>query len=150
MAYDEGLATRIREVLGERPGLAEKQMFGGLAFLVHGNMACGVRGDDLIVRVAADTAEAALAEPGTRPFDLTGRPMRAGCWWTLTATPRTTSSAAGSTGASPTPTRCRLSNRASHQPSVCAGSCKPHGGTAPPGLAAGADRGDHLDPQAPA
>jgi TfoX/Sxy family transcriptional regulator of competence genes len=47
-------------------------MFGGLAFLVHGNMACGVRGDDLIVRVAADTAEAALAEPGTRPFDLTG------------------------------------------------------------------------------
>jgi hypothetical protein len=72
MAYDEGLATRIREVLADQPGLAEKQMFGGLAFLVHGNMACGVRGDDLIVRVAADTAEAALAEPGTRPFDLTG------------------------------------------------------------------------------
>jgi TfoX/Sxy family transcriptional regulator of competence genes len=76
MVYDEGFATRVREVLGERPGLAEKQMFGGLAFLVHGNMACGVRGDDLIVRVAADTAEAALAEPGTRPFDLTGRPMK--------------------------------------------------------------------------
>jgi TfoX/Sxy family transcriptional regulator of competence genes len=72
MAYDEGLATRVREVLGDRPGLAEKQMFGGLAFLVHGNMACGVRGEDLIVRVAADTAEAALAEPGTRPFDPTG------------------------------------------------------------------------------
>jgi hypothetical protein len=54
MAYDEGLATRIREVLGERPGLAEKQMFGGLAFLVQGNMACGVRGEDLIVRLAAD------------------------------------------------------------------------------------------------
>jgi hypothetical protein len=51
-------------------------MFGGLAFLVHGNMACGVRGEDLIVRVAADTAAAALAEPGTRPFDLTGRPMK--------------------------------------------------------------------------
>jgi hypothetical protein len=63
MAYDQGLATRIREVLADQPGLAEKQMFGGLAFLVHGNMACGVRGDDLIVRVAADTAEAALAEP---------------------------------------------------------------------------------------
>jgi TfoX/Sxy family transcriptional regulator of competence genes len=72
MAYDQGLATRIREVLADQPGLAEKQMFGGLAFLVHGNMAWGVRGDDLIVRVAADTAEAALAEPGTRPFDLTG------------------------------------------------------------------------------
>ena len=67
MAYDEGLATRVREVLGDRPGLVEKQMFGGLAFLVHGNMACGVRGEDLIVRVAADTAEAALAEPGVRP-----------------------------------------------------------------------------------
>jgi hypothetical protein len=72
MAYDEGLATRIRDAIGGRPGLAEKRMFGGLAFLVHGNMACGVRGDDLIVRVAADTAEAALAEPGIRPFDLTG------------------------------------------------------------------------------
>jgi TfoX/Sxy family transcriptional regulator of competence genes len=66
MAYDEGLATRVRELLDEQPGVAEKQMFGGLAFLVHGNMACGVRGEDLIVRVAADTAEAAL----------TGRPMK--------------------------------------------------------------------------
>jgi TfoX/Sxy family transcriptional regulator of competence genes len=75
MAYDEGLATRVRELLDEQPGVAEKQMFGGLAFLVHGNMACGVRGEDLIVRVAADSAEAALAEAGVRPFDLTGRPM---------------------------------------------------------------------------
>jgi hypothetical protein len=76
MAYDEGLATRVREVLGEQPGLVEKKMFGGLAFLLHGNMACGVRGEDLIVRVAAEAADAALGEPGTRPFDLTGRPMK--------------------------------------------------------------------------
>jgi TfoX N-terminal domain len=76
MAYDEGLATRVRDVLGDRPGLAEKKMFGGLAFLLHGNMACGVRGDDLIVRVAAEVADAAQVEPGTRPFDLTGRPMK--------------------------------------------------------------------------
>jgi TfoX/Sxy family transcriptional regulator of competence genes len=76
MAYDEGLATRIRDVLGEQSGVTEKTMFGGLAFLVHGNMACGVRGDDLIVRVGAEVADAALGEPGTRPFDLTGRPMR--------------------------------------------------------------------------
>jgi hypothetical protein len=76
MAYDEGLVTRVREVLGDRPGLVEKQMFGGLAFMVHGNVACGVRGDNLIVRVAADDAETALDEPGTRPFDLTGRPMK--------------------------------------------------------------------------
>jgi hypothetical protein len=76
MAYDEGLATRVRDVLGGQPGLAEKRMFGGLAFLVDGNMACGVRGDDLMVRVAADTAEAMLAEPGARPSDMGGRPMK--------------------------------------------------------------------------
>jgi hypothetical protein len=76
MAYDEGLATRVRDLLGERPGLAEKKMFGGLAFLLDGNMACGVRGDDLIVRVAAEEADAVRDEPGTRPFDLTGRPMK--------------------------------------------------------------------------
>jgi hypothetical protein len=82
MAYDEGLATRIREVLGDRPGLAEQQMFGGLAFLVQGNMACGVRGKDLIVRLAADAAESVQGEPGVRPFDLTGRPMKG---WLLVA-----------------------------------------------------------------
>ena len=76
MAYDEGLASRIREAIGEQPGLAEKKMFGGLAFPVDGNMACGVRGDDLIVRVAAEEADAALDGPGARPFDLTGRPMK--------------------------------------------------------------------------
>jgi TfoX/Sxy family transcriptional regulator of competence genes len=76
MAYDEGLATRIRDVIGDRPGLAEKKMFGGLAFLLHGNMACGVRGDDLMVRMAADTADAALGEPGVRPSDMGGRPMK--------------------------------------------------------------------------
>jgi TfoX/Sxy family transcriptional regulator of competence genes len=76
MAYDEGLATRVRDVLGDRPGLVEKTMFGGLAFLVHGNMACGVRGDDLMVRVSPEVADAALAEPGVRPFDMTGRPMK--------------------------------------------------------------------------
>jgi hypothetical protein len=51
-------------------------MFGGLAFLVQGNMACGVRGEDLIVRLAADAAESVQDEPGVRPFDLTGRPMK--------------------------------------------------------------------------
>ena len=76
MAYDEGLATRVRDVIGDRPGVAEKKMFGGLAFLLRGNMACGVRGDDLIVRLAADSFDAALDEPGTRLFDLTGRPMK--------------------------------------------------------------------------
>jgi TfoX/Sxy family transcriptional regulator of competence genes len=67
---------QVREVLGDQPELVEKKMFGGLAFLLHGNMACGVRGEDLIVRVAAEAADAALREPGARPFDLTGRPMK--------------------------------------------------------------------------
>lgn len=51
-------------------------MFGGLAFLYQGNMAVGVTGDELMVRVGPDTADAALARPGARVFDMTGRPMR--------------------------------------------------------------------------
>jgi len=82
MADDEGLATRVREMLGDRPGVAEQQMFGGLAFMVNGNMACGVRGEDLIVRLAAGAAESVQGEPGVRPFDLTGRPMKG---WLLVA-----------------------------------------------------------------
>jgi TfoX/Sxy family transcriptional regulator of competence genes len=76
MAYDEGLAERIRDRLGADPDITEKRMFGGLAFLHRGNMAVGVSGDDLMVRVGPDNADAALARPGTRVFDMTGRPMR--------------------------------------------------------------------------
>ncbi len=76
MAYDEGLAQRIREALGEPPGLVEKKMFGGVGFMVQGNMACGVNKDDLIVRVGAEQYEEALTKPHTRPFDMTGRSMK--------------------------------------------------------------------------
>ncbi|MDX3757984.1 TfoX/Sxy family protein [Streptomyces sp. AK02-04a] len=76
MAYDEGLAERIRERLGADPDIAEKRMFGGIAFLHCGNMAVGVSGDDLMVRVGPDAADEALARPGARVFDMTGRPMR--------------------------------------------------------------------------
>ncbi|MFJ9011281.1 TfoX/Sxy family protein [Streptomyces canus] len=76
MVYDEGLAERIRHHLGAEPGVTEKRMFGGIAFLYRGNMAVGVTGDDLMVRVGSDTADAALARPGARVFDMTGRPMR--------------------------------------------------------------------------
>jgi hypothetical protein len=76
MAYDEKLAERVRDLLEGEPGLAEKKMFGGLAFLLHGNMAVGVSGDALMVRLPADENEAALAEPGARPFEMTGRPMK--------------------------------------------------------------------------
>lgn len=76
MAYDEELAERIRDQLGADPEISERRMFGGLAFLCRGNMAVGVTGDDLMVRVGPDATDAALARPGARIFDMTGRPMR--------------------------------------------------------------------------
>ena len=76
MAYDEGLAARLRLLIGDEPGMAEKKMFGGLAMLLEGNMAVGVQGEDLIVRTDPDQQEQLLAEPGARVFDMTGRPMK--------------------------------------------------------------------------
>ena len=76
MAFDEALALRVRDVVGSTDGLAEKRMFGGLAFLVNGNMCCGVHGDDLIVRLDPALTEDALEDPDVRVFDLTGRPMK--------------------------------------------------------------------------
>jgi TfoX/Sxy family transcriptional regulator of competence genes len=76
MAFDEALAERIRDVLAPRAEVSERKMFGGIAFLVSGNMAVGLVGDDLMVRLAPDDAERALAEPNTRPMDFTGRPMK--------------------------------------------------------------------------
>ena len=75
MSFDEELADRVRQALGNRRGLAEKKMFGGLAFLFRGNMCCGVLKRELIVRVPADETDEVLTEPHTRPFDFTGRPM---------------------------------------------------------------------------
>ena len=76
MAYDEQLAARVRKVLGRRNGLSEKKMFGGLAFLINGNMSVGIHGNELIVRVSPQSTDAAVKEPGARPFDITGRPMK--------------------------------------------------------------------------
>jgi len=76
MAFDELLAERIRKTLGRRKGLAEKKMFGGVAFLLNGNMSVGVHKSDLIVRLAPEDTEAILSQSHTRPFDLTGRPMK--------------------------------------------------------------------------
>ncbi len=75
MAYDEGLAERVRQALGERAELSERKMFGGLAFMLAGNLCCGVIRDDLILRTFPEDAEAALDEPDVREFDVTGRPM---------------------------------------------------------------------------
>jgi TfoX/Sxy family transcriptional regulator of competence genes len=77
MAFDERLAARIRVHLGKRNGVAERKMFGGITFLLQGNMCCGVHRDALIVRLGPDEAGLALGEPHTRVFDLTGRPMKA-------------------------------------------------------------------------
>jgi hypothetical protein len=76
MAYDEGLAQRVREALGELPGLTEMRMFGGIGFMLQGNLACGVQKDELIVRVGPERYQGALESPYTRPFDFTGRPMK--------------------------------------------------------------------------
>lgn len=76
MAYDEGVAQRLREALGDERDIAEKKMFGGIAFMHRGNMVCGVVGEELMVRVGADAYEEALAEPHARPMDFTGRALK--------------------------------------------------------------------------
>jgi TfoX/Sxy family transcriptional regulator of competence genes len=76
MAYDEPLAERVRRVLAGRPGLEERRMFGGLAFLLDGRMFCGISKDELMVRVGPERHAEALAAPHARPMDFTGRPMK--------------------------------------------------------------------------
>jgi TfoX/Sxy family transcriptional regulator of competence genes len=76
MAYDESLAGRIRRALGDRAGVTEKKMFGGLAFLLGGKMFCGIVKDELMVRVGPERYEESLGEAHVRPMDFTGRPMK--------------------------------------------------------------------------
>lgn len=76
MAYDPGLAQRIREALEHRPGVSEKALFGGLAFLVDGKMFVGVQDSVLMARVGVERHADALAVPHVREMDFTGRPMR--------------------------------------------------------------------------
>lgn len=76
MAYNLELAERIRQALNDEPGISERKMFGGLAFMMNGNMAVGVNQDNLMVRVGKARYEAALAEEHARTMDFTGRPMR--------------------------------------------------------------------------
>lgn len=83
MAYDEKLAERIRSKLKGKRGIAEKRLFGGVGFLVKGNMACGVNKRDLIVRLSDDDFASALKQPHVRIFDMTGRPMKG--WIMVTA-----------------------------------------------------------------
>lgn len=76
MAFDDRLADRVRSALARQAGVTEKRMFGGLCFLLHGHMCCGIVGDTLMVRVGPDAYDAALDEPHAREMDFTGKPLR--------------------------------------------------------------------------
>ena len=76
MAYDERLAAQVRALLASCTDVSERKMFGGLTFMVGGNMCCGVNGEELIVRLDPGHEDDALARPHARPMDLTGRRMR--------------------------------------------------------------------------
>ncbi len=75
MAYDEDLAARVRRVLSVRSDIEEKRMFGGLTFMLGGNMCCGVAGDDLVLRVGTERAKQAVKKQHVRFCDFTGKPM---------------------------------------------------------------------------
>lgn len=76
MPYDEKLAERVRRMLARHEGVTEKKMFGGISFMLHGNMCCGVLNDDLVVRISPERYAEAVAEPHARPMDFTGRPLK--------------------------------------------------------------------------
>lgn len=76
MAFSEALAARIRDALARKKGIEERKMFGGVGFLLHGNMLVGVWKDSLIVRLGPDEGSDALLEPHVKEFDITGKPMK--------------------------------------------------------------------------
>ena len=76
MAYDAGLAERIRSILSGAAEFSEKKMFGGLAFMIDGQMRCGVLKTDLVLRLTPESVAEALHQPHTRPMDFTGKPMK--------------------------------------------------------------------------
>ena len=76
MVYDNKLADRIRKILGQTRGVTEKNMFGGLSFLLNGKMCCGIIKNDLVVRVGEDVYEETIIKPHARPMDFTGRPIK--------------------------------------------------------------------------
>jgi TfoX/Sxy family transcriptional regulator of competence genes len=75
MAYDEGVAQRVREALEDQPDVTEKRMFGGLAFMLRGHMCIGVLRNDLMVRVGPEQYEECLTLPHARQMDFTGQPL---------------------------------------------------------------------------
>ncbi len=75
MAYDRGIAECVRDLLHDRVGFSERKMFGGVCFMLRGNMCCGVVDADLVLRLGNEGAAAALNEPHTRPMDFTGKAL---------------------------------------------------------------------------
>ena len=75
MAYDEDVARRIREAVSSQDGVSERKMFGGLCFMINGNMFAGVMGNELMLRIGAERFDEALSQPFARPMDFSSRPM---------------------------------------------------------------------------
>lgn len=80
MPHDPHLADMMRKALSERPGITEKKMFGGYCWMLNGNMLSGVEVGRFMFRVGKDRHDEALARPGARPMDITGKPMRGLVW----------------------------------------------------------------------
>ena len=76
MVFSEALAERVRQALARRKNVEEKKMFGGVCFLLNGNLLVGVWKDSLCVRLGPEQAEKALPEAHVKEFDITGRPMK--------------------------------------------------------------------------
>lgn len=76
MSFDEDLANRVRKILAKVDGVSEKKMFGGLCFLINGNMAIGLVNDDLMIRVGPNSYEKLLAQPNVRIMDFTRKPLK--------------------------------------------------------------------------
>ncbi len=76
MPYDESVAARVRSEMFEEPGYSERKMFGGICFMIHGNMCSGVLRDELMLRLGNELAAESLDERHTRPMDFTGKPMK--------------------------------------------------------------------------
>jgi TfoX N-terminal domain len=80
MPHDPHLADLMRQALAGRRGIVEKKMFGGYCWMLHGNMLCGVEVGRFMFRVGKELEGEALARPGARPMDITGKPMRGFVW----------------------------------------------------------------------
>lgn len=76
MAYDSGLEARIEECIADMTGVSTRKMFGGLCFMLNGNMACGIIGSELMVRVGPEKYQLALMNPAAREMDFTGKPLK--------------------------------------------------------------------------